>query len=490
MTASHMNLSRLMQGIAEVPHSADCSIDDLVLDSRQTGPGVLFVALPGTRVDGRDYINDAITRGTAAVVYEDGDGFVPPKVEVPLLAVTGLARRIGVIADRFFGSPSRKLSVIGVTGTNGKTTVTHVIAQALDGASGRCAVIGTLGNGFPGTLDETLHTTPDAITLHRLLADYLAAGATSACIEVSSHALEQGRVGGVAFDIAVFTNLSRDHLDYHGDMGRYGAAKSRLFASDGLRLAVINEDDEYGRELIARYRRVLPVVCYGMETGDFHTTRVHAAHDGLELEAVTPEGSCILHSPLFGRFNVYNLLAALAVLLHCDMGLDDATRRLAAAHAVAGRMERFAGKLDDAPLIVVDYAHTPDALEKVLLALREHTDRQLWCVFGCGGNRDRGKRPQMGAVAERLADVVILTDDNPRHESAEAIVREIESGMTRPATVVHNRAEAIRTAFARAHAGDVILVAGKGHEDYQQVGDERRPYSDRQTVLQLLGEAA
>jgi UDP-N-acetylmuramoyl-L-alanyl-D-glutamate--2,6-diaminopimelate ligase len=488
MIANQNSLSDLLAGLATVPSSADCTIGDLALDSRKVAPGALFLAFPGTRVDGRAFIEDAIARGAAAVVYDDA-GFSPPARDIPVFPVTGLAHKVGLIADRFFGSPSRELTVIGVTGTNGKTTVTHLVAQALDDVSGRCAVIGTLGNGFPDDLDETVHTTPDAVTLHRLLARYRAAGATQACIEVSSHALEQGRVGGVAFDIAVFTNLSRDHLDYHGDMERYGEAKARLFDSDSLRLAVINQEDEYGRALIDRCRPALPTVSYGLQDGDLHTGRVQASHEGLQLDVITPQGSGVVRSSLFGRFNAYNLLAALAVLLHCDIGLDDATRRLSRAHAVAGRMERFAGKATEA-LIVVDYAHTPDALEKVLIALREHTDHQLLCVFGCGGDRDRGKRPQMGAVAERLADTVILTDDNPRHESADAIVHEIEAGMTSPATVVHNRADAIRKALARAQQGDIVLVAGKGHEDYQQFGDERRPYSDRQTVRQLLGEAA
>jgi UDP-N-acetylmuramoyl-L-alanyl-D-glutamate--2,6-diaminopimelate ligase len=489
MSARHRTLSDLLQGMVAVPPELDCEIRGLALDSRRIEAGSLFLAFPGTRADGRDYIDDAKARGAAAVLYEAGDGHALADTGIPALAADGLAQMVGRIADRFYDSPSAALTVIGVTGTNGKTTVTHLVAQALDRAPGRCAVIGTLGNGFPDALDQTLHTTPDAITLHRLMAEYRSAGATSVCLEVSSHALEQGRVGGVRFDIAVFTNLSRDHLDYHGDMDRYGAAKSRLFGVTGLRLAVVNEDDEYGQGLLEDCRKRLETVGYGLRGGEFHATHVQATHTGLDLSGETPLGPCRLHSPLFGRFNAYNLLAALAVLVHCELTLDDAVQRLGSAHAVAGRMERFANG-DQAPLIVVDYAHTPDALEKVLLALREHTDRQLWCVFGCGGDRDRGKRPQMGAVAERLADAVILTDDNPRHESPTVIIAEIQSGMKQAAPVVHDRAEAIRTAFARAGAGDIVLVAGKGHEDYQQFGDERRPYSDRETVVQLMGEAA
>jgi UDP-N-acetylmuramoyl-L-alanyl-D-glutamate--2,6-diaminopimelate ligase len=489
MNAGNRKLSDLLQGLLAVPEELDRGIRGLALDSRQVEPGTLFLAFPGTRADGRDYIEDAKARGAVAVVFEGGDGYALADTGLPALAADGLAQMVGRIADRFYDSPSSGLTVIGVTGTNGKTTVSHLVAQALDGKSGRCAVIGTLGNGFPGALDQTLHTTPDAITLHRLMAEYRSAGATAVCVEVSSHALEQGRVSGVRFDIAVFTNLSRDHLDYHGDMDSYGAAKARLFEIAGLRLAVINEDDEYGQGLLADCRQRLATVGYGLQAGEFRATRVQATHAGLEVSATTPVGGCELRSPLFGRFNAYNLLAALAVLVHCELDLNDAARRLGSAHAVAGRMERFAGS-KPAPLIVVDYAHTPDALEKVLIALREHTERQLWCVFGCGGDRDRGKRPQMGAVAERLADAVILTDDNPRHESPAVIVAEIQAGMKQPAPVVHDRAEAIRNAFSRAGAGDIVLVAGKGHEDYQQFGDERRPYSDRETVRQLMGEAA
>lgn len=481
-------LRELLEGIADIEPSVDRDVSAITLDSRQVKPGALFVALPGLRQDGRAFLADAAARGAAAVVF-DPEGFSPPPVSIPALGVPRLAAHASAIADRFYGAPSRHLVVIGVTGTNGKTTCTQLLAQALDHPPRRCAVIGTLGYGFPGAIDPGLHTTPDAIAAQRLLAEVLAAGAAYAAMEVSSHALEQGRVEAVAFTVAVFTNLTRDHLDYHGDMGAYAAAKSRLLMRDGLTAAVVNRDDAYGRELIERLGGRTRVVTYGLSGGDVYAAGLDCTPDGLRLRAKTPRGEIDIATPLLGRFNAYNLLAVLAVLLALGFDPDDAARRLANLRPVPGRVERFQAG-GDRPLIVVDYAHTPDALEQVLQALRPHASGKLWCVFGCGGDRDRGKRPQMGRIAERLADRVILTDDNPRHESGDAIVRDIAGGMRAAPRVIRDRRVAIAAALAEAAAGDVVLVAGKGHEDYQQVGDTRYPYSDRDTVRALLGLAA
>jgi len=381
------------------------------------------------------------------------------------------------------------MQVVAVTGTNGKTTCTQLLAQALDRPPDRCGVIGTLGNGFPGALDEGTHTTPDAAAVHGLLAEFLANGARAVAMEVSSHALEQGRVNGVCFEAALFTNLSRDHLDYHGDMATYGAAKSRLFMQDGLKAAVVNVEDEYGERLARALRDRVRLVGYGLRRGDVHARALACTRGGIELEALTPMGEVGIRSPLFGEFNALNLLGALATLLALGLDPREAGRRLAAALPVPGRAERFAGG-PNRPLVVVDYAHTPDALEQVLKSLRPHAAGRLWCVFGCGGDRDRGKRPEMGAVAERLADVVLITDDNPRHESGDAIVADILEGMRSKPRVIRDRRAAIATALADAAAQDVVLIAGKGHEDYQQVGDVRHPYSDRDTVRALLGLAA
>ncbi len=308
-------------------------------------------------------------------------------------------------------------------------------------------------------------------------------------MEVSSHALDQSRTSAVAFDIAVFTNLSRDHLDYHGDMNSYALTKTRLFEVESVKTAVVNIEDPFGRTLCARLSGRMDTVSYGLSEGDVYARELRTGRDGLELDIVTPQGSTQLRSPLYGRFNASNLLAVLAVLLACGVDLEAATARLARVKAVAGRVERFGGQAG-LPLVVVDYAHTPDALEQVLCALREHTHARLYCVFGCGGERDRGKRPKMGRLAEELADVVVLTDDNPRNESGDRIIEEIATGMHGPARVIRDRTAAIRAVIGEAGQDDVVLIAGKGHEAYQQVGDCRVPYSDRETVRTVLGEAA
>lgn len=481
-------LSALLADLAPVPATADRELSGLALDSRELHPGDLFIALPGTATDGRRFVADAVRRGAVAVLAE-GQGWQPPRLPVPVVPVHGLRAVVGKIADRFYGSPSRELRVIGVTGTNGKSTCTHLLAQALAGLPTRCAVIGTLGTGFPEALVPSVTTTPDAVSVHGLLAKFLQAGAAQVCMEVSSHALEQDRVAGVRFEIALLTNLSRDHLDYHGEMRRYAETKARLFDFPGLRCAILNRDDELGRALIERLRGRVRTLTFGMDAGDVRARAVRTLPEGLELHALTPAGELALRCPLYGRFNAANLLAVLACLLALGVGLETAGARLRALRPVIGRVERFGGD-GRLPLVVVDYAHTPDALEQVLQALREHVQGRLICVFGCGGERDRGKRPEMGAVAERLADVVLLTDDNPRGEDGDRIIADILAGMRRPARVLRDRASAIRTALAEADARDVVLLAGKGHEDYQCVGSERLPYSDRDTVRRLLQEAA
>jgi len=489
MTGDIRQLRELLEGIARVPGVANREVHGLQVDSRRVKPGDLFLALPGMVVDGREFIGDAVASGAVAIVYETGDGFVLRGAPVPAFPVPDLRRQIGIIADRFYGSPSQRIVVVGVTGTNGKTTCTQLLAQALDQPPRRCAVIGTLGYGFPGALNASIHTTPDAVTVHRLMADFIGQGAAHVAMEVSSHALEQGRVSGVSFDVAVFTNLTRDHLDYHGDMENYGQAKAGLFAVPGLKHAVINHDDAFGRRLLSGIGAPLMALSYGLEGGDVRAREVHLLPDGLLLQVTTPDGDMELRSPLVGRFNAYNLLAVLTTLLILGVKPEDAATRLARAQAPSGRVERFGG-VKGLPLVVVDYAHTPDALEKILLALREHTRGKLWCVFGCGGDRDRGKRPAMGEIAERLADRVVLTDDNPRHEPGDAIIADILGGMRASPEVIRDRRTAIATAIRGSGEGDIVLIAGKGHEDYQQVGDERLPYSDREVVRILTGEAA
>ena len=492
-----LTLSALLQGIIEIKSEADRTITGMSLDSREIQSGDLFLACTGLSVDGASFIDAAISNGAVAVLWETQPGIqsIPLTYRsksngdvVPVIAVSNLSQQAGILADRFYGQPSRALFVSGVTGTNGKTSVSQFLAQTLD-ADAPAGVIGTLGHGLYQHLEMGSHTTPDAVTVHRWLAELREQGATSVAMEVSSHALHQGRVNGVVFDCAVFTNLSRDHLDYHGDMQSYAEAKAGLFSMSGLRHAVINSDDPIGREILTSLPNNLSVLRYGLEAEyqpEVLGKCLSLSSDGVEVEVVTPQGKGRFHSKLLGRFNISNLLAVLAVLLLSGIPLQGALARLATVKPVAGRMETFGG--DNKPLVVVDYAHTPDALEQVLKALREHTEARIWCVFGCGGDRDVGKRPLMGAIAETQADEVILTSDNPRSEDPEQILANIKQGMTNPThtQIQADRRQAIALAISQARSGDVVLVAGKGHETWQQIGNDRFPYSDIDEVESQL----
>jgi len=474
----------------------------LAMDSRRASPGALFLACRGGAQHGLDFAEAAVRAGAVAIAAEPDAAWPSARLDelaarlgVPVVAVPALGAMAGEVAARFHGRPGDRLRLIGVTGTNGKTTVTQYLARAL-AADTRCAVIGTLGVGFPDALRPTTHTTPDAAALQSMLAALVDDGARAVAMEVSSHALHQQRVAGLRFDTAVFTNLTRDHLDYHQTMEAYAEAKARLFRAPGLRLAVVNTDDAFGLALFGETVRRVPVLAYGLDGVPAQAERFVAAERvvtdvaGLRLHVRSSWGEGELVSPLLGRFNAANLLAVLAVLLEAGVPMADALARLATLPTVAGRMERLGG--GDQPLVVVDYAHTPDALTQVLGALRAHCRGRLLCVFGCGGERDTGKRPQMGEVAETLADRVIVTDDNPRREDGDAIVAQILAGLNEPARAVveRNRARAIAMAIVDAVPGDIVLVAGKGHEDYQQTGELKLPFSDRAVVQQLLREGA
>lgn len=454
-------------------------IRELTLDSRKVRPGDLFLAVPGTQQDGRVHISDAIARGAAAVAYEAEGAAAMTAHSAELVPLKGLAGQLSAIAGRFYGEPSRALHLIGITGTNGKTSVSQLLAQALDLLGERCGIVGTLGNGFYGALELGRHTTPDPIGVQATLADMKNAGARAVAMEVSSHGLHQGRVAALAFDVAVFTNLSRDHLDYHGSMQAYGAAKAELFAWDGLRCRVINLDDAFGRELAAA-EHDSRLISYSLIDSDAYLYCRDARFDeqGVRATLVTPRGEGSLRSSLLGRFNLSNLLAVVGTLLGMDYPLDEILKLLPQLQGPVGRMQRLGGVKQ--PLVVVDYAHTPDALEKVLEALRPHAKGRLLCLFGCGGDRDSGKRPLMAAVVERLADGVLVTDDNPRTETPEQIFRDIRAGFAKPEAVqfVHGRGQAIAQLIAAAAADDVLVLAGKGHEDYQEINGERQPFSD------------
>jgi len=496
-------LSALLQGFAAVPAEADREIGGIETDSRRVARGDLFLACAGARTHGAGYVGEAVRAGAAAVAYEAGAPVdpraMPHPTAVPLVGVAGLGRQLGVIAARFYEEPSRDMMVVGITGTNGKTSCCHYLAQALVRDGTPCGVVGTLGYGAYGALHPGSHTTPDAVTLQGELAAMRAAGIKRVVMEVSSHALEQERTQGVEFDGAIFTNLTRDHLDYHGDLTAYAQTKKKLFLAPGLCYAVINHDDAFGRELLADLARPIAAVRYGLggEVGQADGGRyVHGAIvqrdlSGMELQISSSWGEGRLRTALLGQFNAGNLLAVLAMLLLMELPLADALARLAHLRAVPGRMERFGGGMAR-PLVIVDYAHTPDALKQVLQTLRPHCEGRLWCVFGCGGDRDRGKRPLMGAAAEHYADRVVVTSDNPRHEDPQAIIDQILAGIVRVDAVdrVPDRAHALRQAIGGAQPGDIVLIAGKGHEDYQQIGDQRLPFSDREQVRHLLGEAA
>ncbi len=495
-------LSALLAGIADLHSSVDCPIKRITTDSRDVRAGDLFCALTGTRTQGHDFIAHALTAGAAAVLWDKPPGMASldaaklahgMRHSVPLIAVENLRPQLGVIAARFFGDPSRAIAVFGVTGTNGKTSCTQFIARALQ-VDAPCGVIGTLGNGLINALEPTAHTTPDAVTVQELLAKMRAKGATAVAMEVSSHGLDQGRVNGVLFKCAVFTNLSRDHLDYHHNMDAYGQAKARLFFMPGLQHAVINADDSFGRWLLSHVPEGLKVLSYGLRTdGREPRPALYAEHvelrpDGLRMRIVSPWGTADIASQLLGRFNVSNLLAVLGALVVTGMPFERACARVQDLTTVPGRMERYGGA--GQPLVVVDYAHTPDALQHVLQALREHCHGKLRCVFGCGGDRDRGKRPIMGRIAEATADEVILTDDNPRSEDPSVITQDILAGMLEPQRVriTHERAAAIADAVRASTPDDVLLVAGKGHETYQIVGAQKFAFNDGEHVLTLLRE--
>jgi UDP-N-acetylmuramoyl-L-alanyl-D-glutamate--2,6-diaminopimelate ligase len=525
-------------------------ITRLVTDSRSIQRGDTFVAYPGEKTDGRQFIAQAIAQGANAVIWESQHFAWDQDSQVPNLGVSDLRHKAGWLADAVYGIPSEKLWVVGITGTNGKTSTSHWIAQALSETGKKCALIGTLGNGFADALQASANTTPDAIRVHGLLAEFLRDGAQAVAMEVSSHALSQGRVNGVRFDVAMLTNLSRDHLDYHGDMQSYAAAKRKLFDWQQLKYVVLNLDDAYGVELAEQLQdaaspspqssegttshsaspskndgqaagypasgrggerekqhSIPEVIGYGLSDAALQlATRLglrmvygnllEMTGQGLRLAVHSSWGAAELDSALVGRFNAANLLGALAVLLVSGTALGEAAQSLGRAQPVAGRMQRL-GSVQQ-PTVIVDYAHTPDALEKVLLALREAclepgetvsaaAGGRLICVFGCGGDRDRGKRAMMGRVAEKFSNFCIVTSDNPRSENPREIIAEIVSGMNEENhEILVDRAAAIQSAIRLARQSDTVLIAGKGHEDYQEINGVRHPFNDVSVAQQAL----
>jgi UDP-N-acetylmuramoyl-L-alanyl-D-glutamate--2,6-diaminopimelate ligase len=486
----------------------------LVTDSKAARARDTFVAYPGEHRDGRDFIPDAISRGAESILWERRGYSWPPAWVIPNLGVSHLRRHAGEIAAEVYGRPSSRLWMVGVTGTNGKTSCSHWIAQALSALGAKCGIIGTLGSGWPGRLQPGGNTTPDAVWLQERLRTFVKQNARAVSMEVSSHGLVQDRVSGVEFDVALFTNLTRDHLDYHKTMRNYRNAKARLFRMPGLNWAVLNLDDRFGIELAREtltndvsvlgygFDPAMPAPLRGRRIARVIGRELVTSERGIAFDISTPWGEARIESPFIGQFNAANLLATLSVLLASDHPLEAAVGALRHLKPVPGRAERSGG--GRLPLVVVDYAHTPDALENVLRALRElmtpaadsgAVDRQradrpgkLVCVFGCGGDRDKGKRPLMGRIATRLADEVVLTSDNPRTEDPHAIITDILQGITRHCAIAPDRSQAIRAAIAGANAGDVVLVAGKGHEPYQEIDGVKHPFSDTAVVRAALAE--
>ncbi|PXX90121.1 UDP-N-acetylmuramoyl-L-alanyl-D-glutamate--2,6-diaminopimelate ligase [Marinobacter vulgaris] len=483
------SLSTLLQGIAPVPSVFDVTIHGLKTDSREVRAGDAFVALAGARTPADHYVRQAIAAGASVVLLETTQADECHEHDGALIVpVTDLRMQLGKIADRFFEHPSQRLRLIGVTGTNGKTSVSHYLAALLQETGTPCGIIGTLGYGMPGAMQEGSHTTPDVVQVNRVLSRILSQGARAAAMEVSSHALEQGRVDGLTMTGAVFTNLTRDHLDYHGSMEAYGAAKARLFEREELHFAVVNFDDPFGRQLYEQLEGKCDRVRYSLHEAqtELWLTGFSPSIDGFEASVDGLWGRFDISARVLGSFNVSNILAAMAAVLSLGAPVERVQRAVASLSPPPGRLEPFAGR--NGVRVIVDYAHTPDALNSALAALRPHVSGRLFCVFGCGGDRDTGKRPEMAREAEKAADVVIVTDDNPRNESPESITSDIVAGFSRPelVAVVHDRAEAIRQAIHLAVAGDIVLIAGKGHEAWQEIAGQRIPFSDAEQVRHAL----
>lgn len=484
-----MLLHILFSQLENIKHNDQDMIEvlGLKIDSRQVQCGDLFIAYPGAQSDGRDFIKQAIANGAVAILQEGATSARTSVESIPIYTLPFLVKQLGTLASVFYGEPARRLKMIGVTGTNGKTSCTQLLAQALNLLDQPCGVIGSLGNGFLENLHETINTTPDAVTIQQIFASLVSQNASACAMEVSSHALAQARVLGLEFDLGIFTNLTQDHLDYHQTMEAYGKAKERLFSQSHS--AIINADDSFGRALLARVPCV-QTIAYALQPYPCESAFVFATQWMREMGLTkvslqTSWGEGVFQTNLLGDFNVSNLLAVLSVLLALEVDFEQALSVLSSLQPVPGRMESFTSSRGE--LIVVDYAHTPDALEKALQALKPICQGRLWCVFGCGGNRDRTKRPMMASIAERYADELVLTHDNLRYEKPSQIIEDILSGFNEAAKVRvdPDRAKAIEWAMTHAVPQDVILIAGKGREAYQEIEGVKMPLSDIKIINAL-----
>lgn len=480
-----MSLPTLLAGYADAVPNIE--VRGLCLDSRQLRRGDVFVALRGEQVDGRLYLSAAAQAGAAAALVEDA---LPPEVPLPSIVIPGLREKLGYLVARFYGDPSRKLHIAAVTGTNGKTTVSQMLGQLIRAAGYDCGVIGTLGAALDARPTEVVNTTPDPISLQSILAAWAGEAVPFVAMEASSIALAQGRLHGVEVDSAVFTNLSRDHLDYHGDMDAYGDAKARLFQLPGLRKAAINADDAFAATLQSRIAPEVQVFRYGRSASnlDVKITALEQDVSGLRIRLESDWGKASLRCPLLGAFNAMNLAAAITAAMQAGLPFDGLVTAAEAITAVPGRMEPI--RSGTAPLVVVDYAHTPDALRQVLEALRELCPGRLIAVFGCGGDRDAGKRELMAAAVSATADFAVITSDNPRGEDPQRILDQIASAMSGDFEVCEDRAQAIERAIHSAGKNDCVLIAGKGHEAYQLIGDQRLSFSDSDVARRVMARVA
>ena len=494
------DVALLMKQIAALPlkkrSTKGLICSGITEDSTNVSSGELFIARPGFKSDGRRYIHQAVAKGAIAKLCEASgiDQFVQAiNCPVDIYKVKNLANKLGTLGDIFYQHPSSELTIVGVTGTNGKTSCTQLMARVVENLNKQVAVMGTLGNGSLNELKDTGNTTTDALTIQAQLADFRDNKVEFVSMEVSSHALKQGRVNGIKFNLALFTNLTRDHLDYHGDMKNYAIAKKMLLAKDDIEAVIINADDEIGLSFIndeaitaEKYSFSITPINARQSHNSVWTESVSFNETGIEAEIATPWGSVDFKTTMIGQFNLSNCLAVLTCLGVLGYTPKDIAAQLATIPFVKGRMERFGGA--EKPLVIVDYAHTPDALKHVLKAITPHTSHKLWVVFGCGGDRDRGKRPEMAAIAEEYADHLVFTSDNPRSETVEVIIKEMLQGLQNPSNceIEYDRKLAIRNSISRAVHGDVILIAGKGHEQFQKIGNQEIPHNDVEVVEQTL----
>lgn len=503
MISNNHSLPMLLAGMLSDPSDlAEVVVNGISLDSRDVETGYVFLSLAKDKQQRENNLSEAVSAGISVVLHDaqqrltEQESLLLEQADIDVYSIKNLADKAGEIAARFYGHPSLALTVIAITGTNGKTSVSQFIAQALESLDHACGVIGTLGIGRVGNLQYTGMTTPDPISVQRILADFCQQGIQYAVIEASSHALEQGRLNSITVDVAVLTNLSRDHLDYHGDMAGYAAAKSKLFDFSSVKSAVINSADSLGKTLIKALaeRDNVEVMTYDCSEGgkaDFQVTNSKLNSNGMSFTLNSNFGSAKVDSQLLGQFNTENLLASLASLIAVNIPFEQAVAAIKQCHAVDGRMESYGG--NNQVNVVIDFSHTPDALTQALKSLHAHIPAmgKLWCVFGCGGDRDTGKRAEMGHAAEEYADKVIITDDNPRSEEPDLIVRDILQGIAKPESVLieHDRKLAITHAITHAKAVDIVLIAGKGHEQYQEIQGVKFPFSDSEIVIEMLQAA-